>query len=268
MQAQGRTSRISRFNLPGRYAWCVSELVSPLNVLYILTTLPSRIQPISTTPSPSSLLGTGLPFWNELLAALFVIHYTNRAVIAPLYLAPSMSPIHISVFFSMSFFNFVNSSCIAAWLCYSPLPIGSNPSPTSSTALAIGLALFAVGLYGNVACDTTLFALRRGAAKRKARSEGRATVTYDKVYAIPPAEGWFRYVLYPHYVMEWVEWLGYAIVGYGAGMGFWKKPSMWFLVNEVAVMLPRAKDGKNWYEGKFGKKALAGRGGSLPGGWL
>lgn len=114
----------------------------------------------------------------------------------------------------------------------------------------------------------TLFSLRRGAAKRKARAEGRATITYDKVYVVPPAEGWFSYVLYPHYVLEWVEWLGFAITGYGAGLGFSGQPPVWFLINEVAAMLPRARSGRIWYEEKFGKKAAAGRGGALPGGWL
>lgn len=262
-QYMGKTSTESRFNLPGRYAWCVAESVGPLNMLYIMYSLPSKLLPPPT--SSTSVLGTGLPFTQELLAFLYVLHYTNRAVITPLLLAPSMSPIHAVVASMMATFQFINSSCIASWLVY------SDPSPSatllSTLTAVIGVSLFFLGLAGNIASENALFDLRRGAAKRKARSEGKAQVTFAKVYVIPPATGWFKYVLSPHYVLEWVEWTGYWILGAGLGLG-WQTPALWFLINELVTMSPRALSGKKWYAEKFGKRAVGGRGGMAPVSWL
>jgi 3-oxo-5-alpha-steroid 4-dehydrogenase 1 len=259
----GKTSTESRFNLPGRYAWCAAELVGPLNLLFIVFALPSKLH--LPPNSSSSILGTGLPAKNELLAALYVLHYINRAVITPLFLAPSMSPIHASIAAMIVIFQYVNSACIASWLVYSSLtPSASSFSPLTSL---IGFVIFFLGMAGNIASENELFALRRGAARRKAKSEGKAQITYDKVYVIPPATRWFKYILSPHYVLEWFEWTGYWILGGGLGLG-WNTPALWFLINELMTMSPRAVTGRKWYEKKFGKRALAGRGGFAPVPWL
>lgn len=298
LQYMGKTSTVSRLNLPGRYAWAAAELVGPLNMLYIIYNLPSKLNPPPT--SSSSILGTGLPFKHELVASLYLLHYLNRAFITPIFLAPSMSPIHASVAIMMVIFQFTNSSCIASWLVYSASAVNgqdrnslpevarrnyqqilrailpgttasSDPSHSStlltSPIIALGLVLFALGLLGNILSENALFDLRRGAAKRKAKSEGKARVTYDKVYVIPPAKGWFKYILSPHYVTEWVEWLGYWVLAGGLGLG-WNTPALWFLVNELVTMSPRAVTGRRWYVEKFGKRAVGGRGGILPVEWL
>jgi 3-oxo-5-alpha-steroid 4-dehydrogenase 1 len=258
-QYMGKTSTESRFNLLGRYAWCAAELVGPLNLLFIVFAIPSKLHP------SSSILGTGLPAKNELLAGLYVLHYINRAVITPLFLAPSMSPIHAGIAAIIVIFQYLNSACIASWLVYSSsIPPASSFSPLTSL---IGLVIFFLGLAGNIASENELFALRRGAAKRKARSEGKAQITYDKVYVIPPATRWFKYILSPHYVLEWFEWTGYWILGGGLGLGG-NTPALWFLINELMTMSPRAVTGRKWYEKKFGKRALAGRGGFAPVPWL
>lgn len=259
----GKTSTESRLNLPGRYAWAVAELVGPLNLLFILSTLPTKLHP--PLHASSSILGTGLPAKHELLAALYVLHYLNRAVITPLFLAPSMSPIHTSIALMIVAFQYTNSACIASWLVYSEV----NPATTATSVLLslVGLVLFFLGLAGNIAAENELFSLRRGAAKRKAKSEGKAQITYEKVYVIPPATGWFKYILLPHYVLEWLEWTGYWILGGGLGLG-WNTPALWFLINELATMSPRAVMSRKWYEKKFGKRAVAGRGGFAPVAWL
>jgi 3-oxo-5-alpha-steroid 4-dehydrogenase 1 len=261
----GKTSTDSRFNLPGRYAWAAAEVVGPLNMLFIIFALPSKLHPPPN--SSSSILGTGLPAQNELLAALYVLHYLNRAVITPLFLAPSMSPIHASIFLMMVTFQYTNSACIASWLVYSELTPSTHSSSFSALTSLMGLVMFFLGLAGNIASENELFALRRGAAKRKAKSEGKAQIIYDKVYVIPPASGWFKYVLSPHYVLEWLEWTGYWILGGGLGLG-WNTPALWFLINELVTMSPRAVVSRSWYEKKFGKRAVARRGGFAPVPWL
>ncbi len=267
VQYMGKTSTQSRFNLPGRYAWCIAESVGPLNMLYIIFTLPAKVNPPPN--SSSSILGTGLPAKNELLAGLYVLHYLNRAVITPLFLAPSISPIHTLVAILMAIFQFLNSSCIACWVVYSASELDSSASGEISAGLTmlIGVAVFFLGLTGNIAAENELFALRRGAANRKAKSEGKAKVTYDKVYVIPPATGWFKYILSPHYVLEWLEWTGYWILGGGSALG-WQTPALWSLINELATMAPRGVTSKTWYVDKFGKRAVGGRGGIAPVAWL
>lgn len=128
------------------------------------------------------------------------------------------------------------------------------------------MILFVGGLAGNIAAEWHLFDLRIGAAKRKAKSEGKAVVTFDKVYVVPEAKGLFKYVLFPHYSLEWVEWTGYWILGGAWGLGWsWRvSAALMFLVNELFSMTPRAYHGVDWYEQKFGKRAVGGRKAVIP----
>ena len=263
LQAMGKTSTNVGFNLPGKPAWVIAELVGPLNLLFVILTLPGKLKPSPT--ATSSFLGTGLPAQNELIALLYFLHYANRAIINPIILNPSMSPMAWYIPIMMMVFQFTNSSNIGAWLVYSTR---DQPERSLLSPLAIvGLALYFIGLAGNIQAETSLFSLRRGAAKRKAKSEGKAVITYSKVYSIPPAEGLFKYILYPHYTLEWLEWTGYALLGYAYGLGT-DTPATWFVINEVASMLPRAINGRRWYVQRFGKRAVGERGGALPLTWL
>lgn len=285
LQLMGKTSSTSRsrLNLPGRYAWAAAEAVGPINLIYIMYTLPHKLGLDSNSAlnssrsdvssSSSSVLGTGLPVAHELLGALYVLHYVNRAGLTPLVLAPTMSPIHATISLMMMTFQFVNSSNIACWLVYSAASAASGGGDGKGLLhplSLLGLATFLAGLALNIVSENTLFTLRRAAAKRKARSEGKPFVTYDKVYVIPPATGYFRHMLYPHYLAEWVEWVGYWILAgsAGAGLGYWNTPAMWFVVNEVCTMLPRAVSGRKWYEKTFDKRRLEGRGAMPFGPWL
>lgn len=264
-QAMGKTSSTSRLNLPGRYAWAVAEVIGPVNLLFILYTLPSKLKPAPA--SDSSLLGTGLSLQMEIMGGLYILHYVNRALLTPLYLAPSISPIHPLVSAMMATFQFINSSNLACWLVYTSVAVDFKETPVLSIGAVIGLALFLAGFVGNIRADATLFELRRGAAKRKAKSEGKAQITYDKVYVIPPAQGLFAHILYPHYAFEWLEWTGFYILGASWGLGWgYESAALWFVIVEIATMLPRAVAGRQWYEQRFGKRAVGGRVGAIP--WL
>lgn len=125
----------------------------------------------------------------------------------------------------------------------------------------VGLGLFYVGLMGNYYHDEELREIRRREERRQeavARREGKERGSVDKHYAVPE-KGLFKKVLYPHYMLEWVEWMGFWMA---TG---WAVPAGLFLVNEVVSMLPRAVKGKRWYKEKFGEEKIGGRWAVLPG---
>ena len=288
----------------------------------------------------SSLSGSpffALPLVNQIMAALFIVHYLNRAVISPLFLAPSMSSIHAIIIFFAVLFNYMNAAVISGWLLgYGVVPmetsivgdsadvLGKDPVETDDAGpmarfvpctAYVGLAVFLVGMYGNIGAENTLFRLRRDEAHRRAAATGSEKANgatnnkddknkniYSKVYIIPPPKGFFRYVLHPHYSLEWLEWTGYMIMGFAVhtadtraslaaaghtvsapappiplalfyaplanlldklGLPF-PFPAIVFLVNSVMNTAARASWGRKWYEVKFGKEAVAGRAAAVP----
>jgi 3-oxo-5-alpha-steroid 4-dehydrogenase 1 len=280
------------------------EIVGIPNLIYILFTLAPKV---NVAP---------LPRWNQLLATLYVIHYFNRAIISPFFAAPSMSPIQADTVLLGAVFNWFNSTCLAAWLVGYEMPIlgisstdegarpSTIPSPLQSFLPYLGLVIFAIGMAGNIRAEKKLFHLRREEADRRAaaaavaakreQEQGQmtdpaATSRYSKVYVIPPERGLFRSILYPHYVFEWMEWLGFALVGTAVlpssyamppiklapwliPVAVWADryhvplplPAVIFLINSIANMLPHARWGRKWYVEKFGERAVAGRGAVVP----
>lgn len=308
------------------------EIVSPMTLLYLLYTLPKHYPDLTLSPSLSTL-----PTGNKFLAFLFTLHYTNRAIISPFFAAPSISPIHVVIASSAVAFNWFNAVCLAGWLVGYPVPYSTSSSysysyasggdgeSTVRTWLApLGLALFLGGMAGNISAERTLFRLRREEAHRKKPSPSPPSITsssstkdatkaggkkkggniYSKIYTIPPPTGLFTSILYPHYVAEWVEWLGFAILAAGivttpavkvggsgggaaaaaAGNGPFQLapwlipfakiadwmgvpmplPAVVFLVNAVSNMLPHARWGRKWYVEKFGEGRVKGRGAVVP----
>ncbi|KAF2178123.1 3-oxo-5-alpha-steroid 4-dehydrogenase [Zopfia rhizophila CBS 207.26] len=246
---QGKTSTDSRFNIPGKIAWATMEMAGFITLLYIMFTLPSE-------------LGIKeLPWGNWTMAGCFTIHYTYRAILSPLFLNPSMSPIHPLVWTLAFLFQVFNSTSIGGWLA------GYGPTTVHEWAgrfwiMEIGLVIWAWGLLGNMFHDDDLREIRR-ATDRKQRKEaeklGKPPESIHKVYMIPK-NGLFQYVLYAHYLCEWIEWAGFWIVG-----GWNCHPARAFLVNEIATMLPRALQGKRWYIKKFGKEKVGNRKAVIPG---
>lgn len=247
----GKTSTASTFNIPGKIGWATMEAPGFITLLYLMYSLPKQ-EGIES-----------LPFTNWTMAGLFTIHYIYRALISPLFLNPSMSPIHISVWASALSFQLINATCIGGWLGgYGPTT--QDEWTGAAMRLELGLMVFAVGLLGNMYHDDELREIRRAAArnqerKQKARGEKGDGKSVEKVYMVPE-NGLFKLVLFPHYLCEWIEWGGFWMVG-----GMACVPARSFLINEVATMLPRALDGKQWYVERFGKDKIGSRKAVIPG---
>lgn len=294
----------SRFNLNGRFAWSVMEIVGPVQLVYILWTLPGQ------------LAVAELPAWNKIAAALYVVHYFNRSVVNPLFVASSISPVGPVFFLFAAIFNWFNSACLGAWLVgydtqlegfETGTTVGRSSLSSSSSVRQVlpflGLGLFALGMINNIRAERTLWRLRREEAHRSAaetkkkddkeNNNRKPTNPYAKVYVIPPARGLFGYTLYPHYGFEWIEWVGFALVATAVSPSShppittppikiapwfiplatvaerWRMPlplpALVFLVNNVTTMLPQARRGLKWYKQRFGEQAVAGRTAVVPG---
>ena len=174
-----------------------------------------------------------------------------------------MSPMGPLVWASGLAFQLLNGIGIGGWLG------GFGPTTQeewtgAAPRIEVGMMVWALGLMLNMWHDDELREIRRAAArdqkKRKNAKDGdeKDSKRVDKVYMIPQ-NGLFRVVLYPHYLVEWIEWCGFWIVG-----GLACFPARTFVMNEIATMLPRAWQGKRWYLERFGKERVEGRQAVIP----
>ncbi|KAK5134800.1 hypothetical protein LTR04_004659 [Oleoguttula sp. CCFEE 6159] len=220
-----------------------------ITLLYVMYALPKQ-QGIES-----------LPWANWTMAALFTIHYIYRALLAPLVLNPSMSPIHITVWASALIWQITNGLSLGGWLG------GYGPTTVYDWAgrlymIEVGLVIWGWGLLGNMYHDDDLREIRRGAGRRQkkeAEKTRKPVQSVDKVYMLPK-NGLFHYILYPHYLCEWIEWTGFWMIG-----GWGCVPARSFVLNEIATMLPRAVQGRKWYVEKFGKDKVGNRKAVIPG---
>ncbi|KAF5391141.1 hypothetical protein D9757_003006 [Collybiopsis confluens] len=271
------------FNVDGRISWIVMEIVSPIMfTLSFLSSPLSRAEPVAFGPSSAQ----------HILAAAYLIHYANRAVISPLR-TPSRSKSNIIVPLSGVAFNILNGSLMGTYLS-SPAAFAylCNPQPS----FYLGLGLWVAGFVGNIIHDEILLNLRRksnatGKISDNRKNDERRNLTNEKTataksisehYAIPYGL-LYKYVSYPNYLCEWAEWLGFALAASplpfatishaGGAIGSLLSPSAistvirapsslfeprltppWiFVLNEIVLMLPRAYRGHQWYKEKFGQ---------------
>jgi len=252
----GKTSTPSRINIPGALGWFTMEIPGALTLLYTITSLLSARFP----NTPLLLALHTLPWQNKLMAAMFVSHYIYRAILAPLVLNPSMAPMHPFVWISAAAFQVVNGTCIGAWIgAYGPMT-AAQWARRPAWQIWTGVGIWAVGLLGNVYHDDVLRGIRRDAAKKKEEIKQKKSQNgkEERVYQIPEG-GLFKYVLYAHYLCEWIEWAGFWLVG-GASC----VPARVFLVNEILTMAPRAWNGWYWYVDRFGRDKIGDRKAVVP----
>ncbi|KAF2418771.1 3-oxo-5-alpha-steroid 4-dehydrogenase [Tothia fuscella] len=249
----GKTSIESRLNIPGKIGWFTMEAPGFMILLYIMYTLPQELNLQSLPPT------------NWVMAGMFTIHYIYRAILAPLFLNPSMAPMHPIVWISALAFQVFNAISIGGWLG------GHGPITLEDWAgrlytIQFGMIIWAVGLMGNIFHDDELREIRRAAnrrQKKEAEKEGKSVDEYQaqsgKIYMLPK-NGLFHFILFPHYFCEWIEWAGFWVVG-----GWDCLPARAFLGNEIASMLPRALQGREWYVKRFGRDKVGNRKAIIPG---
>ncbi|KAL7275976.1 hypothetical protein RUND412_001045 [Rhizina undulata] len=226
----GKTSNRSIFNVPGKPAWIFMELLSPLSLLFAIFSNPNRDGPMSKNHA-----------W---LTTMYLMHYFHRAIISPL-MNPSMAPTHVGITIAGAVFNIINGTLIGGW-------IGGYGSADDVPRwqIILGTAIFLAGLWGNMYHEEVLREIRRdGKVDAKAEKEGKVVRKGDRIYTIPKG-GLFNYIWHPHYFSEWIEWTGFTIAG-GGPQNF--LPAAMFVGHEIAILLPRALQGKRWYAKHFGK---------------
>ena len=228
------------------------ELVSPSAFVYAY--LHSPLSPLTFGTSPS--LSIGNP--SAALAGLFLIHYSNRAVLSPLR-TPSRSKSHVIVVLSAIVFNLVNGSLLGAYLS-SPEGLSYLAGAYERPRFWFGMLLWAAGFVGNIVHDEVLLNIRRKKQAEDAKKAAEQIAKEKKKgehYAIPYGL-LYRYISYPNYFCEWIEWLGFALAAsplpsfqsWGAFLATITPPVLFFAA-EVFTMIPRAVRGHQWYHSKF-----------------
>jgi 3-oxo-5-alpha-steroid 4-dehydrogenase 1 len=218
-----------------------------------------------------------------LLAVAYLIHYLNRALLSPLR-SPPRSKAHIIIPIMGVWYNVMNGYLQAAFLASSVLP-----SRRPHSAVIIGLVLWALGFAGNIYHDEILYEIRRRANAKGKVKEGTSG-SKQTYYGIPQG-GLFRWISYPNYLCEWIEWAGFswaaAPIPILSFMSCWSslvkltspplalrafqswKPTFpapyAFFLSEVLLMIPRAYLGHLWYKQKFGDQYPQERWAVLPG---
>jgi len=231
----GRFTPESDFlTLDGIKSWMIMELVSPIT--FITTFMKA---PLATSTS-TGLTGSHPATF---LAGLFITHYTNRALISPLR-TPSRSRAHISVTVAGMVYNLCNGFLVGAYLSSSE-GISATSTALSRWTFWLGIALWSFGFVGNAVHDEVLLNIRRNQKRKGKQQEGKESK--KEHYAIP--YGYlYRFISYPNYLCEWIEWVGFALA---ASPGNFTTPPWLFVFAEVMVMTPRAWRGHQWYHHKF-----------------
>lgn len=196
-------------NIPNRLGWVLMELPSLL--VFALTFLLGShpVQPVT---------------W--IFFALYVGHYTNRAVIYPLRTRTTGKQMPLVVALMAVFFNLINGFLNGTY--FSTFSRTYTVEWLYDARFIIGSILFIAGVGINWWSDQQLLRLRRGG---------------ETGYAIPGG-GLFRWVSCPNFLGEIIEWTGFAVMTWSpAALAF----ALWTFFN----LVPRGMDHHKWYRATF-----------------
>ena len=192
--------------IPSQLGWFVMEIISPVMFAYFF------------------LVGNTNKNWVMWVFFIcWVGHYTNRSIIYPLRQKnPAKMPLSIALFaFLFNVVNgFVNGYFLGSIKSY-PIDYLSNWN------FILGVILFLIGMRINMQSDTILLSLR----------------SKNKGYQIPKG-GFFKYISYPNYFGEILEWTAFALMT-------WSWAGLSFMIWTMANLVPRAIKGHQWYHQQF-----------------
>ena len=178
---------------------------------------------------------------NMVLVGMFVLHYTNRAVLYPLRMRRDASPMPISVTALAFLYCCWNGTLQAlSLIVVNPLPAAWLWDPR----FLLGVALFFAGLAVNVHSDATLQALREPPPNTKKLDNVKGRAVAGGVRYKIPRGGAFELVSCANYFGEILEWTGFAIAA-------WSLPALAFALFTFCNLAPRAHHHHQWYLDKF-----------------
>ena len=195
--------------IPDRIGWFIMEVPALIIFLYFIIT------------------GTAqktVTIW--IVAALYVAHYINRAVIFPWRIRVRGKQMPLAIALMAVFFNFVNAGFLGyyAGSLHTHFTINWLKDPR----FIAGLIIFITGMVINISSDEKLIHLR----KKK-----------NGDYQIPRG-GYFEKVSCPNFYGEIIEWGGYAVL-------CWSLPAFSFFIWTFCNLVPRALAHHKWYKSHF-----------------
>ena len=164
------------------------------------------------------------------MAALFEIHYFQRAFIFPALMRGKNLMPWVIILLGVVF-NVINVYIIAGWLFYVSPETTYPDSWLLSPVFILGAVVFVCGWGINIYSDHVIRNLRKPGDIRH----------------YIPRKGLYRYVTAANYFGEFTEWVGFAILTWSwAGVVF----AMWTFAN----LAPRAKSLYRRYSSEFGEE--------------
>ncbi|TFK33936.1 3-oxo-5-alpha-steroid 4-dehydrogenase-domain-containing protein [Crucibulum laeve] len=211
----------------------------------------------------------------KLIIVMYLTHYIHRALVSPPRISPSSTPKnHPAVVFYGVLFNITNGFLLGTFIAS---PFGKATLQHFTLKFILGFTLWAVGFQWKTAHEKILVDIEtRAATGGKDRDEKNAST--DATTSIPHGH-LFKYVSFPDYFCELVQWLGFAIATAPLPLpqtslisalnpvtliSDLRKPSYLFAPNlsppyillfaELAWTAFRAQKGHRLYKEKFGAK--------------
>lgn len=198
------------FTIPDRLGWFIMEIPAPLIFLLLVIT--------GDAPKTATV-------W--VVTLLYLLHYTNRAVIYPLRIRTAGKEMPLAVALMAVFFNFMNAGFLGYYT--GTLHTHFTDEWLTDPRFVAGLAVFITGMMINLTSDEKLIHLRRN---RKHNG-----------YQIPNG-GLFEKISCPNFFGEILEWGGYALL-------CWSLPALSFFIWTFCNLVPRAISHHRWYRSHF-----------------
>lgn len=196
--------------IPDRLGWFLMEIPAPL--VYLLLVI--------TGSGPKTLT-----VW--VITGLYLVHYTNRAIIYPLRIRTKGKEMPLLVALMAVFFNFVNAGFLGYFA--GNLQTHYTGAWLADPRFIAGLLIFLTGMVINISSDEKLIHLRN-------KSNGNG-------YVIPRG-GLFDRISCPNFFGEIIEWSGYALL-------CWSLPALSFFIWTFCNLMPRALSHHRWYRSHF-----------------